>query len=44
MGPAPLWGIVTPVAALSQEVLQGGGRTPPLPTFVSLTLWGPVFL
>lgn len=44
MAPAPLWGIVTPVAAPSQEVLQGGGRTPPLPTFVSLTLWGPVFL
>lgn len=45
MGPAQFWAIVTPVAAPSQEeVLQSGGQTPPLPAFVSLTLWGLVFL
>lgn len=45
MASVPLWGTVTPLAALLQEeVLQGGVQTPPLPAFVSLTLWGLVFL
>lgn len=45
VAPAPLWGTVTPVAAPSQEeVLRSGGRTPPLPACVSLTLWGLVSL
>lgn len=45
VAPAPVHGTVIPVAAPSQEeVLQGGGHTPLLSTFVSLTLWGLIFL